>query len=79
MTYPLSPQEIEVMAGIMAGQSNKDIAKGLGSTEQTVKSQTKSILRKMECTSRLELASRCFRAALALPCPKCGHIDGGAP
>jgi len=74
--YPLSQREADVLAGLMRGFSNKEIAKELGSSDSTVKVQVKAILRKLNVSSRTEAAVTCMRAALTLPCPRCGFIDG---
>ena len=73
--YPLSPREVQVLAGMMLGRTNKQIAQELKTTDQTVKVQVKSLLRKLGVTSRLEAVVMCMRAAIALPCPRCGYID----
>lgn len=78
-SYPLSPREIEVLAGLMQGMTNKEIALEFQTNDQTVKVQVKSILRKLRVSTRLEAAVVCMRAALELPCPKCGYIDRGRP
>jgi Response regulator containing a CheY-like receiver domain and an HTH DNA-binding domain len=74
-TYPLSPREAEVLAQLMLGKTNKQAAKALKSTEQTVKVQVKAILRKLQVTSRLEAVLLVLRAAIELPCPRCGYVD----
>ena len=76
-SYPLSPREAEVLAGLMRARTNKQIAQDLKSTEQTVKVQVKSLLRKLRVSSRLEAVVICMRAAIELPCPKCGYVDKG--
>ena len=75
MNYPLTRREADVLAGMMLGQNNKEIAQSLGSTEDTVKVHVKAIFRKLRVNSRTQAVSLCLRAALALPCPRCGYVD----
>jgi two-component system response regulator DegU len=51
---PLSEREIEVLEKIAAGQSNKEIAEGLGISTQTVKNHISSILRKLSLNDRTQ-------------------------
>ena len=51
---PLSERETEVLALIAKGQSNKEIASGLGVTEGTVKLHVTNILTKLEVNARTE-------------------------
>ena len=52
----LSPREMEILAHLTEGQSNKVIAKHLGISDGTVKLHVKSILRKLGLHSRVEAA-----------------------
>jgi len=52
----LSPRELEVLRGIMAGASNKEIARNLSITETTVKIHVQHILRKLDVGSRVHAA-----------------------
>jgi DNA-binding NarL/FixJ family response regulator len=51
---PLSPREIEVLEQITGGNSNKQIARKLGISEQTVKNHMTSILKKLAVNDRTE-------------------------
>lgn len=51
---PLSPREMEILQNAARGQSNKEIAKALGISEQTVKNHISSILRKLPARDRTE-------------------------
>ena len=51
----LTPREREVMALVVSGMLNKQIAGELGSTEQTVKFHRGNIMRKMQAVSLAEL------------------------
>lgn len=48
----LTPRECEVLERLAKGQSNKEIARALGSSPNTVKTQVASLYAKLEVTSR---------------------------
>jgi two-component system, NarL family, nitrate/nitrite response regulator NarL len=52
----LTPRELQVVAAVVEGAPNKDIASELGVSEQTVKNHLSSIFDKLGVSSRLELA-----------------------
>lgn len=52
----LSPREQEIVGLIANGASNKEIARTLGVAESTVKIHVQHILRKLELTSRVQVA-----------------------
>ena len=52
----LSPRELEILRGITAGSSNKEIARLLSIAEATVKIHVQHILRKLEVSSRVHAA-----------------------
>ncbi|MFM1769886.1 MAG: hypothetical protein RJA22_2415 [Verrucomicrobiota bacterium] len=52
----LTPRELEVMAGVIAGRLNKQIAAQLGVQEQTVKVHRGRVMEKMGVASVAELA-----------------------
>lgn len=52
----LTPRELEILAHLAEGQSNKVIARELGITDGTVKLHVKAILRKLKVRSRVEAA-----------------------
>ncbi|HKO88276.1 MAG TPA: response regulator [Burkholderiales bacterium] len=52
----LSPRENEIALLIAQGASNKEIARRLGVAESTVKIHVQHILRKLELTSRVQIA-----------------------
>lgn len=53
----LSPREREVVGHVVAGLRNRGIARELGISENTVKFHLAKVFRKLEVTSRAELAS----------------------
>jgi two-component system nitrate/nitrite response regulator NarL len=52
----LTPRELEILCHISEGKSNKVIAKELGISDGTVKLHVKSILRKLNVSSRVDAA-----------------------
>jgi two-component system nitrate/nitrite response regulator NarL len=60
----LSPQEEKVLAALVQGQPNKIIARGLGTSEVTVKVTVRSILRKLGMTNRTQAAAWGMRRGL---------------
>ncbi len=54
--FALTPRELEVVAAIVEGYSNKDIAKKFSISEQTVKHHLSRIFDKVGVSNRLELA-----------------------
>jgi DNA-binding NarL/FixJ family response regulator len=51
---PLSQREVEILDYIAHGQSNKDIARELSISDQTVKNHITSILRKLAVNDRTQ-------------------------
>ena len=52
----LTPRELDVVAAIVDGAGNKDIAQQFGVSQQTVKNHLSSIFDKLGVSTRLELA-----------------------
>jgi two-component system nitrate/nitrite response regulator NarL len=61
----LTEREAQTLALISEGMSNKQIGRQLGISDGTVKVYVKNLLRKLNLRSRLELAARVHRDALA--------------
>lgn len=61
---PLSPRERQIAAAIAGGASNKVIGRDLGIAETTVKVHVQSILRKLELSSRVQIAGWALRHGL---------------
>lgn len=55
-TYGLTPRELEILSAIVAGLSNRDIAKRFSLSEDTVKHHLTHIFDKTGVSTRLELA-----------------------
>ena len=58
---PLSPREMEILAHITRGASNKEIAHILGISRQTVKNHMSSVLRKLVVEDRTQAAVLALR------------------
>ena len=54
----LTPREYQVLKGVCRGRSNAGIASDLSTTEGTVKGYVSSIMHKLGCESRVQLAMR---------------------
>jgi two-component system nitrate/nitrite response regulator NarL len=65
--YGLTSRELEIVAAIVSGDSNRDIADRLAISLQTVKHHLTSIFDKTGVSSRLELALFAIRHGLVTP------------
>ncbi len=63
----LTDREAEVLELLCAAESNAGIAKALTLSESTVKSHVSSLMTKLGCTSRLQIAVRAFERGLVRP------------
>ncbi len=61
MFQPLSAREMEILKCITKGMSNKEIARALGISRQTVKNHMTSILRKLAVNDRTQAAVYALR------------------
>jgi FixJ family two-component response regulator len=68
----LSSREREVMALVVVGKANKEVASELGISEITVKAHRGSMMRKMEARSLAELVNQAARLRLPRPNRKTG-------
>lgn len=71
----LTPKEMQIVALIVQGCKNKDIASQLGTKEQVIKNYLRSIYDKTGVSDRLELALfTIHHRALAEAAAKAGHL-----
>ena len=66
-SYGLTPRERQVIAMVVAGAANKEIARACSVSEQTVKHHLTRIFDKVGATSRVELAMLALRQGLVDP------------
>ncbi len=64
-TFGLTPRELEIVAEIVAGGANKDIAQKFSISEETVKRHLTNIFNKLGVSNRLELALFALKHQLA--------------
>jgi two-component system nitrate/nitrite response regulator NarL len=69
----LSPREKEILSYLVAGDSNKAIARGLGITEATVKVHLKSVQRKIRVENRTQAAVWALANLPGLDIASCGR------
>lgn len=69
----LSPREKEILSYLVAGDSNKAIARGLGITEATVKVHLKSVQRKIRVENRTQAAIWALANLPGLDTALCGR------
>jgi len=72
----LTPRERDVLAGVIAGLLNKQIAAELGTSEVTVKEQRGHVMQKMQAGSVAELVRTAARLGIA---PAAGPGQGPSP
>jgi len=70
----LTTREREVMALVVVGKANKEVAYELGISEITVKAHRGSMMRKMEADSLPELVNQATRLRLRPPNRNLGHL-----
>lgn len=59
----LTPREQEIAFKVAEGCSNRDIAEDVGLGEQTVKNMVSIVMRKLDCTNRVQVALKLSRKA----------------
>ncbi|WP_158880725.1 helix-turn-helix transcriptional regulator [Amycolatopsis anabasis] len=60
----LAPRELDVLAGVAAGQTNAEIAATLAIGAETVKSYLRSAMCKLDCHTRIQAVNAARRAGL---------------
>jgi DNA-binding CsgD family transcriptional regulator len=63
----LTPREVEVLALVARGRSNRELARALSISEHTAANHVKNILRKTRCANRTEAASYAHERGLVAP------------
>ena len=63
-TGPLSPRETEIVRYISQGKTHEEIGIVLGISSETVRSHTKSIQRKLDCTNSASAVTRAFELGI---------------
>ena len=61
---PLSPRETEIVRYISQGKTHEEIGIILGISSETVRSHTKSIQRKLDCTNSASAVTRAFELGI---------------
>jgi len=67
VAWTLTPRQAEVLAQLVAGLANKEIASQLGCAENTVELHVTRLLRKADVTSRSQLISQFWSAPWGFP------------
>ena len=65
--FPLTSREAQVLRHIALGLSNKEIAKSLSISVETVKEHVQNILRKIKATDRTDAAVRAIQSGIVQP------------
>ena len=74
---PLTPREVEILDCVARGNSNKEIARLLSISDQTVKNHMTSILRKLAVNDRTQAVLYALRRGW-ITLPDEGHDAGGS-
>lgn len=61
----LTPRETEILRGLMAGMTNKEIARQLGISHRTVEMHRANMMRDLECTSLSEVIRIAIEAEIS--------------
>ena len=61
---PLSPRQVDILKGIVAGKSNTEIAKELGISPTVVRDHTTIIFEKLGVSNRVEAVAAALRKQL---------------
>ena len=74
----LTPRDLDVVTSLVNGASNKDIARALGLTEQSVKNQLRRIFARLSVSNRVELAQCAVSRGLLGPA-SAGAVNSAKP
>lgn len=74
----LSPREVEVLHGVMQGESNEEIARRLYVSRQTIKTHMANVLRKLEARDRAHAVAIALHRGLVDFSPQGGTLGYGA-
>lgn len=64
LDFELTPRERDLVRGIIEGRTNREIARELGLTEQSVRNVLSTVYQKCQVRNRLELALLALRRRL---------------
>jgi DNA-binding NarL/FixJ family response regulator len=67
--HRLTPRELDVLGALARGQANREIARSLLISEETVKTHVSSILTKLGLADRTQAALYALRRSLSRPDP----------
>lgn len=65
--HPLTARELEVLAVLAQGRTDKEIAATLGISRRTVSNHVSTILLKLDSSSRTEAATTAIQLGLVTP------------
>jgi two-component system, NarL family, nitrate/nitrite response regulator NarL len=71
--FGLTPREFEVLAWVVQGKCNKEIARSLGIGEQTVKNHLRPIFLQFGVTRRTELVVKAYEQGIVFGTPEVGN------
>ena len=71
----LTPRELQVLALVVAGRLNKQIAGELGTTELTIKVHRGRVMRKMNAASLADLVRMAERLKISPPRPSSTKVE----
>lgn len=76
-TAVLTPRQLQVARLVAEGLGNKQVARRLGISEWTVVNHLREIMRRLECTSRVQVAGWIQQRSAGAAGPGAGHAGAG--